>query len=308
MISIILAVVLDWIIGDPYNMPHPVRFMGKIISYEERRCRNFADDDEELFLSGLILALVNILLGLFPLFFITKLLRGIPLIIFETIIYYYCISARMLHYEAVEVKKALSKSLEKGRARLQYIVGRDTSNLSEEEAIKATIETVAENTSDGIIAPLFYIFLLGPAGGITYKFINTMDSMIGYNNEKYKDLGKGAAIIDDIVNYIPARITGLLMCLSELNTEKIKKAFKIMKKYHKSHTSPNAGYPEAATAGILGIELGGGSFYNGVYVDKPSIGIKTREVHLRDINRTVKIMYKTELLFIFIIFILNIVF
>lgn len=306
MISIVLAVILDWIIGDPYNMPHPVRLMGRIINYEEKVARNFADDDEELFLSGLILALVNILLGLFPLFLISKMLRGIPLIIFETVIYYYCISARMLHYEAVEVRKALRRSLEEGRERLQYIVGRDTRNLSEEEAIKATIETVSENTSDGIIAPLFYIFLLGPAGGITYKFINTMDSMIGYNNEKYGELGKGAAIIDDIVNYIPARLTGLLMCLSEFNFEKIKRAYQIMKKDHKNHTSPNAGYPEAATAGILGIELGGGSFYNGVYVDKPTIGIKTRVVRLKDIDRTVRIMYKTELLFVFIIFILTI--
>lgn len=308
MTSIIIAVILDWILGDPYNFPHPVRLMGNIINFEEKIFRKISSDKKELFLSGLVLTLINVFLGIVPIYFIMKILPYPINIIFESVIFYYCISGKMLDYEASEVKKALESSVEEGRERLKYIVGRDTKYLDQDGIIKATVETVSENTSDGIIAPLFYIFFFGPVGGITYKFINTMDSMIGYKNEKYEDLGKSAAILDDIVNFIPARITGILMCFYNLDLKSIKKNFSIMKKYHKAHTSPNAGYPESAVASILGIELGGGNYYYGKYVEKPIIGKKEKEVEIEDIDKTIKIMYKTEIYFLILLGMLYIIF
>lgn len=298
MMKILLGVILDFLLGDPYSIPHPIKLMGKIISFEEKVFRKIFKTNSGLIASGFFMVFINIALGIFPIYFLLKNTTGIINFLIHVITYYYCISARMLHYESMEVKKALEISLEAGRERLKYIVGRDTKTLSEKEIIRATVETVAENTSDGVIAPLFYILLFGPMGGLTYKFINTMDSMVAYKNEKYFYLGKIPAIVDDIANYIPARITAFLMCLTELSSKKFQNSMNIVIRDGGKHTSPNAGYPEGAVAAILGIQLGGGQYYNGIYVEKPILGDKNREINIEDILKTTKIMYKTEILFL----------
>ena len=203
------------------------------------------------------------------------------------------------------VYRALEKGVEGGRKRLSYIVGRETSNLNEEEIIKATVETVSENTADGVIGPLFYIVLFGAPGGLAYKFINTMDSMLGYMDDKYRYLGYFPAKVDDLFNLIPARLTGLLMNISSIGRFDYRNGFKILKRDRRNHKSPNSGYPESATAGLLGIQLGGGSYYHGIYVDKPSIGDKIHEINKSHIKDSIEIMYRTEIGFLIIVLLIT---
>lgn len=300
MILVVVAVVLDWILGDPYFFPHPVKLMGIIINIEEKLLRLIFKSSSGLRLAGLIMVIINVCLAIFPMYFLLARTEGTINTVITVITYYFCISARMLHYEAIKVRKALNTSLQAARNQLRFIVGRDTEPLDEEEIVKATVETISENTSDGIIAPLFYILLFGPVGGLTYKFINTMDSMIGYKNVKYRNLGRYAALLDDVVNYIPARITGLLMCLAALRPSIIERGLSIMMRDRRNHSSPNSGYPEAAIAGILGIQLGGSHYYGGNLVVKPVIGDNTRNATASDIVATIYIMYKTEIIFLVI--------
>lgn len=302
LISIVFAVILDFIIGDPYFFPHPVKLMGRIISLEEKLVRKITKSKIGLKFAGFIIVIINIS-GLFLLpFFLLKYLEQYKVIYFivNTYLIYSCIAARCLHYEAVQVSKAMDISIEEGQKRLSYIVGRDTLDLNEDEIIKATVETVAENTSDGVIAPLLYIFLFGAPGGLAYKMINTMDSMLGYINEKYIDYGYFPAKVDDIFNYIPARITGLLMCISSITRFDIRQGFRIMIRDRKNHKSPNSAYPEAAVAGLLQIQLGGNSYYHGKLVEKATIGNKVKSIEQKDINHTIEIMYRSELLFLLI--------
>ena len=306
---LIFAILLDWVSGDPYFFPHPVVLMGNIISLEERLVFRHFKTSQGQYLAGTFMVLINCILAVSVPSLILYFLRGWAYWVFFTYSIYQAISARMLHYEAIQVKKATARSLEEGRKRLSYIVGRETSQLDESEVYKATIETVAENTSDGIIAPLFYIFLLGPIGGYLYKTINTMDSMIGYHTEKYEYLGKVAAQVDDVMNYLPARITGLLMGIMAIFYGRYQETMASIKKYKYAHLSPNAGYPEAAIAGILDVSLGGGHYYFGQYIDKPMIGDSKKEISPSDIDQTIRVMYGTEVLFVAIycvLFILSI--
>lgn len=298
LISIILAVILDFIIGDPYNFPHPVKLMGRIISFEERFVRKNTNSKKGLKFAGFIIVFINISVGFLVPYFLLKYLQQYKLIyiLVNTYLIYTCIAARCLHYEAIKVSEAMDISVEEGRKRLSYIVGRDTTNLNEDEIIRATVETVAENTSDGVIAPLLYIILLGAPGGLAYKFINTMDSMLGYMNEKYIDYGYFPAKVDDIFNYIPARITGLLMCISSIARFNIKDGFKIMIRDRNNHKSPNSAYPEGAVAGLLQIQLGGNNYYHGKLVEKPTIGDSIKSITKKDIKRTIEIMYRSEIL------------
>lgn len=295
--SILIASILDFIIGDPYSFPHPIKLMGKIISFEDKFFRKIA---KNLKFMGLIIVLINISLGFFLPYYLLRSIKSIQWLyhIINIYLIYTCIAARCLHYEAFKVLDALKESLEQGRKRVSYIVGRDTTKLSEEEIIKATIETVAENTSDGVIAPLLYIMILGAPGGLMYKFVNTMDSMLGYMNEKYIDLGYFPAKVDDVFNYIPARITGLLMNLSSIFRFNMINGFKIMIRDRKNHKSPNAIYPEAAVAGLLQIQLGGSSIYHGKLVEKATIGDKVFDIKQSHVKSTVEIMYRSEILLI----------
>jgi len=276
--------------------------MGRIISFEEKIARKITKSKKGLKLSGFIIVIVNISIGFFMPYILLKTIKQYKTIytIVNTYLIYTCIAARCLHDEAIKVSKALDIGIEEARTRLSYIVGRETKNLSEEDIIRATVETVAENTSDGVIAPLFYIIFLGASGGLAYKFVNTMDSMLGYKNEKYIDLGFFPAKVDDIFNYIPARITGVFMCIGSIFRFNIRNGFKIMIRDRKNHKSPNCAYPEGAVAGLLDIQLGGDNYYHGKLVKKPNIGDKIKKISRADIRNTIEIMYRSEMVFLLI--------
>lgn len=300
--DIILAVLLDLLIGDPYSFPHPVKYMGKLISAEDNLQRKIFKTKRGLKIGGFIIVFLNICIAYFVPFLLLKSIKKYEAIyhIVNVYLIYTCIAARCLHKEAMKVYKGFDNGIEEARLKLSYIVGRDTENLTESEIIKADIETVAENTSDGVIAPIFYILLFGAPGGMMYKMINTMDSMLGYMNEKYIDLGYFPARVDDVFNFIPARISGILMCVSSMFKYDVKNGFKIMLRDRKNHKSPNSAYPEGAVAGLLNIQLGGSSYYFGKIVEKPTIGDDNRSLEKDDIKRTVEIMYRAEMLLIFI--------
>ncbi|NLK44328.1 MAG: cobalamin biosynthesis protein CobD [Tissierellia bacterium] len=300
--NIILAVILDFILGDPYSFPHPVKLMGRIISLEDKVARRIAKTNKGLKFAGFIIVVINISLGFLIPFLLLKAIKPYNILynIVNVYLIYTCIAARSLHYEAMKVYKALNLGIEEARIRLSYIVGRDTKNLYEEGIVRATVETVAENTSDGVIAPLFYITLLGAPGGLAYKFINTMDSMLGYMNEKYKDLGYFPAKLDDIFNFLPARITGLLMSLGSIGRFNLVNGIKIMFRDRKNHKSPNAPYPEGAVAGLLGIQLGGSNYYHGKLVEKPTIGDKINPINKKHIKNSIEIMYRSQVLLVVI--------
>ena len=302
MSNVVIASIIDFFVGDPYSFPHPVKLMGRVISFQDKLAHKITENRKGLKFLGLIIVLLNVSLAFLIPYYLLKILKEYKIIYSIVNIYliYTCIAAKCLDFEAMKVYEALNQGLEEARKRLSYIVGRDTRNLEEEEIIKATIETVAENTSDGVIAPLLYIFLLGAPGGLAYKMVNTMDSMLGYMNERYIDLGYFPAKIDDVVNYIPARITGLLMCFASIFRFDVRNGFKIMIRDRKNHKSPNASYPEGATAGLLKIQLGGDNVYHGKLVEKPTIGDKIKEVEKLDIKKTIEIMYRSEILLLFI--------
>ena len=302
MLDIVAAVILDFFIGDPESFPHPVKLMGKMILLEEKLARKLAKTSRRLKIAGLFIVVFNMLIAFFVPFFILNSLKEYKLAyhIVNVYLIYSCIAARCLHDEAMRVYNAIDKSLEEGRKRLSYIVGRDTENLSTEEVVRADVETVAENTSDGVIAPLLYVMIFGAPGGLCYKFINTMDSMLGYINEKYIDLGFFPAQNDDLFNFIPSRLTGVFMCLSSIFRFDVKNGFKIMLRDRSNHKSPNCAYPEGAVAGLLNVQLGGDNYYFGKVVHKPKIGDSIRELEKDDIKRTIEIMYRAEILLLLI--------
>lgn len=291
-----IAFLLDIVFGDPEGFPHPVVMMGKwiqrVYAFVLKRPR------EEQRLLGIFLALFNSASIFLITFSVIKFLPPFLSSLATIYIFYTSLAAKTLAKEGLGVMTALNSSLKKGRTRLSRIVGRETTFLSEKEIIQATVETVSENTSDGIVAPLFYGLLFGPAGAYTYKMINTMDSMVGYRNERYEEAGFGAAKLDDIVNFIPARLTALMFCILSGSVEGLKRGLQSVKEFHSAHLSPNAGWPEAAVAGILGIELGGGHFYFGEYVEKPTIGYPVKEPERKDIRRAVNLMWRVTVLFV----------
>jgi adenosylcobinamide-phosphate synthase len=211
-----------------------------------------------------------------------------------------CLAARSLHRESKLVADALVRGdLAEARRYLSYIVGRDTANLEEEEIWRAVVETVAENTSDGVIAPLFYLMIGGPVLGLAYKAVNTLDSMVGYKNERYLLFGRASARFDDLANYIPARLSGLLIGLAApFLGLPVKRAWEIMRRDGRNHSSPNSGIPEAAVAGALGVRLGGTNFYGGVPVEKPTIGDPLTPLSFDAWKRAVRLMYGTEALLV----------
>ena len=210
---------------------------------------------------------------------------------------YTALGTSCLAREAKKVGQALEDSVEAGRKRLRYIVGRDTANLRKDEIIKATAETVAENATDGSVSVLLYLFLGGPVLAYFFKAVNTLDSMVGYKNEKYIDIGWASARFDDVLNYIPARITGILMVLSayivRLNGSS---SFRILRRDHANHASPNCAWTEAAAAGALGLMLGGTHEYYGKIIEKPTIGEDINKPDVADIKRMNRLMYTTVIL------------
>lgn len=299
IVSIYIGYIIDLIIGDPYSFPHPVRYIGKLIKVTENKIRNIAKTDKGLKIGGFVLWAITVGLTYLVTYMIVKLFSFIPggYIIANSILIYTTLATKCLKDEAVKIYNVLKTGdIEKSRIQLSYIVGRDTTHLDEGEIIRATVETVAENTVDGIIAPMFYAFIGGAPLAMAYKAINTLDSTVGYKNEKYKELGFASAKIDDIANYIPARIAVLLMAIGSLVLGyDYKKASQIAVRDRKNHKSPNCAYPEGAVAGALGVQLGGTNIYFGQAVYKPTIGDKVREIEIEDIVKTNKIMYATSL-------------
>ncbi len=304
LLSIYTGYALDLIIGDPYSFPHPVRFIGKLISFVEKQIRKITSSDRGLKIAGFFLWFVVVGITLGSTSIVLRLFEFNKIVYFavNSILIYTTLATKCLKDESIKIYKVLKTGdLEKSRIQLSYIVGRDTTNLSEKEIVRATVETVAENTVDGIIAPLFYGFIGGAPLAMAYKAINTLDSTVGYKNDKYYYLGYASAKIDDIANYIPARLGVILLSFGSLFVGfNFKNALKIGIRDRKNHKSPNCAFSEGAVAGALGIQLGGTNVYFGKEVYKPTIGDKNREIEIEDIVRTNKIMYSSSIISIII--------
>ena len=295
--AIAIGFILDMLIGDPEWFPHPVRYIGKWISFAEGVLRkkggNLRTSAVWLTISTVIVTVSTCALVLFLLSCIGKW----ALFVGVCLLNWMGFSMKCLAKEANGVAAALDEGLEAGRKRVARIVGRDTDTLTEEEIIKATIETVAENTSDGVVSPMFYSLLGGPLLLWAFKAVSTLDSMVGYMDDKYRDIGWFSAKLDDVLNFIPARLTAICLCASAWFVDKdAKNAWKIMRRDHKNHKSPNCAWPEAAVAGALHIQLGGTHDYFGVSVEKPTIGDDLQKPTRLDIKKTNYMMYFTCLI------------
>lgn len=292
LIKIWIAFVLDLIFGDPQHVIHPVQVIGKFIELLEKILLR----KKYKVLAGGILAFLTIGITFFVCFIISKNIQNPVFAIIEIYLMYTIFSINSLAREGNRVYKILkSGDLEVARKELAYLVSRDTGEMDEKMVIRSTMETISENTVDGIIAPLFYMFLGGLPLAMAYKAINTLDSMVGYKNEKYEKFGKVSARIDDVANFIPARITGILIVVASFVLKyDYKKAFEIFKRDRKNHSSPNSGQSESAVAGALGVQFGGKVSYFGKIVEKPTIGDKMKEFDIEDIKRNIKIMYTTS--------------
>ncbi len=307
-VAMLAGFVLDLLIGDPEGWPHPVIWIGKYISLADRKIRARADGDSAKLRRGSVWMTVSTcLITMAATAAVLRLAmfggRWVLLAVMS-ILSWTCLSAKCLAKEAQGVAKALKRSLEDGRKQVSRIVGRDTACLSEEEIVKAAVETVAENTTDGVISPMIYLLIGGPVLAMGFKASSTLDSMEGYLDEKYRDIGWCGAKLDDVLNYIPARLSGLLMCLSARVLRGLdgRNAFRIMKRDHANHLSPNCAWTESAAAGALHIQLGGSHEYFGKIIEKPTIGDADRAVRKSDIVQTNRLMYATAVLMAAILF------
>lgn len=305
IIPLLIGWSLDLLLGDPEGLPHPIILFGKWIAYWEKhlnhgKCRVF---------KGAMIAVCSITL----IFLLTWLLMRwlsnyqIAFMLVASIGVFYCLAGHTLRREVRLTFEAVDESLERGRIQVGRIVGRDTTELTAQEIRTAALETLAENLSDGVIAPLFWYSLLGLPGMMTYKMINTLDSMIGYQNERYRQFGCWAAHIDDIANYIPARLSAVLILLAYKCHHRFRRGkgflelWGFTRKYGPQHTSPNSGWPEAALAGILDCQFGGSHKYFGKISYKPHIGTNPRNLITNDMQLSIHIACVAETLAILII-------
>ena len=299
-LALLTGSILDWIFGDPYNFPHMIRLMGNMISSLEKDLRKLFPEKPRLagtFLTMIMCLFWIIMPGLF--FQVTGKYLGLTARFFlESFFCYQLLAAKSLCVESMKVCRELKKGdIEGARKAVSMIVGRDTAALDEKGVTKAAVETVAENTSDGIIAPMLFMAVGGPVFGWFYKSINTMDSMVGYKNDKYLYFGRFAAKLDDVVNFLPARLSGVLMVLaSGLSGFDRANAWKIFRRDRKNHASPNSAQTEAVMAGALRIQLAGDAWYFGKLYQKPTIGDDLRPVEYEDIRRANRLLYATALL------------
>ena len=296
--ALLLGFCIDLLLGDPRWLYHPVQAIGALISHLEPPLRRAFP--RRLRLAGAVLviavvAITGIVTG--GVLFLLHRLHPVAGFVGETIVCWLILATKSLRTESMKVVKALETgTLDDGRKAVSMIVGRDTEHLSEEEVLKAAVETVAENASDGILAPLLFAAVLGPVGGMCYKAVNTMDSMVGYKNDRYLDFGRAAAKVDDVLNFLPARISGFLMCLAAYCGFDGKNAFRIFFRDRKNHASPNSAHTEAACAGALGIQLGGTHDYFGKPVVKPTIGDDLRPVRRSDVAAANRLALLTAIL------------
>ena len=299
-LALLTGSILDWIFGDPYHFPHMIRLMGNMISGLEKRLRKLFPEKPRF--AGTCLTLIMCLFWLIMpglLFHITGRYLGLTArFILESFFCYQLLAAKSLCVESMKVCKELKKGDTEGaRKAVSMIVGRDTQSLTEEGVTKAAVETVAENASDGVIAPMFYMAIGGVWLMFLYKGINTMDSMLGYKNDKYLYFGRCAAKLDDVANYIPARLSGWLMVAASAFVKMdVKNAAKIYRRDRRNHASPNSAQTEAAMAGALEVQLAGNAYYFGKLYEKPTIGDGIRPVEVEDIRRSNRLLYATAIL------------
>ena len=324
--AIALGFLLDLILGDPHWLYHPVQLIGSLISWLEKGLLKKDDTDGKKFFKGVVLSVLVIMMTgsvIVLILFICYRISMVAGFIVETVMCYQILAVKSLKTESLKVYTALQQEgLDEARKAVSMIVGRDTKQLDEHGIVRAAVETVAENTSDGVVAPLFYMLFLGVAGGFIYKAINTMDSMIGYKNDKYMYICRFAAKLDDVVNFIPARIGGLLMvaaagaaqCLEKKcgqNDDTVhysmKNAWKIFCRDRKKHSSPNSAQTEAACAGALMVALSGDNYYFGKLVHKPQIGDAIRPLEAEDIKRSHVLLYFSSFFMVILVLMLRIV-
>lgn len=293
---LLIAFVLDSLLGDPRWLPHLIVFFGNMISIGEKLLNN----EPNKFLKGVLMVVTLVAISYTASYFLLAWLHAFNPIfsgVVAIVLLFYCLANRTLTDEGIAVFRVLrNEGLEAGRKRVSWIVGRETSGLNEQQIRIATLETLSENLSDGVIAPLFYYFVFGVPGALAYKMINTLDSMIGYKSDKYKSFGKFAAKLDDVANFIPARITAILMLLVTGKPRGLSFLFREGKR----HASPNAGYPEAALAYILKCRFGGPNYYHGELVEKPYIGYQQKTINEQDLRTTVYVNWATSIFFVLI--------
>ena len=299
-LSIFAGFLLDCLFGDPLSRLHPVVLMGKLISFFEKKLRPiFPKTPQGQRIAGAIMAVSVALISAgagFLLLYGAWVIHPWAYFVLSAFLCWQCFAARCLMAESKKVVTALQREgLDAGRRQIAMLVGRDTQDLTETQVIKAAVETVAENTSDGVIAPLCWMIVGGAVGGLFYKAVNTMDSMVGYKNEKYLNFGRWAAKMDDGANYVPARLSALSMIgaafLLKLDG---RNAWRVWRRDRRNHTSPNSAQCESVCAGALGVQLGGNASYFGVVHKKPTIGDPTRPIEGADVTRACKLMYGTS--------------
>lgn len=296
-IEIGIALILDVCIGDPPNWPHPVRWIGGMITAVQRFMRRYVGN---LYVAGALLSVTVVGAVVGAVLLASAVLPPLPLRILRTYLLYTCLAATCLAKEARKVASA--PDLDEARKRVGYLVGRDTAQLDASSVVRATVETVAENTIDGVLAPLIYMLAGAPFGlsvhfALGYKAVNTLDSMVGYKQPPYREIGFFSAKLDDVLNWIPARVGAAFMLLAgALLGHDWRRGVRVFLRDRRAHSSPNAGHPEAAVAGLLGVELGGTGWYFGQRVEKPTLGDATRVIEQQDIRRTIWIMYTSEAL------------
>lgn len=302
MLQVIFGFILDFMIGDPFGRWHPICGIGNLIVFLRQKIRRlFPKNKTGELIGGIFLVLLTVLISsIIPLFilYISYKINYYFGFLIETIMCYQILATKSLYNESMKVYNAFCKEdVEKARNAVSMIVGRDTKELTKEGIIKATVETVAENTTDGVIAPLFYMVIGGPIFGFFYKAVNTLDSMVGYKNDEYIYFGKMSAKFDDILNFIPARISALFIILASfLCRLDWKNAWKIFKRDRYNHKSPNAAQTESACAGALNVMLAGDAYYFGKLCEKETIGDNNREIEPEDIKKVNKLMIVTAII------------
>ena len=290
-LSLLLGWLLDLLLGDPARLPHPVVWFGRAIAACERRFNR----GRHRRLKGTLVALTLVVATFAVVSFLRTLLPSTLRTLLDLILIFYCLAGPTLIREVRQVFLALDHSLEAGRRQVARIVGRDTTALTAQEVRTAALETLAENLSDGVIAPLFWLTLLGTPGMLADKMINTLDSMIAYRTPRYQDFGRFAARLDDVANYVPARLTALLMLLAAGPRHFVRR-LRFLLRNGRRHASPNSGYPEAALAAILDCRFGGPHHYFGQLMEKPYIGDTERPLTTADMKKAVRINRTAELM------------
>jgi len=309
-ITLISAYLLDIILGDPQRFPHPVRLIGRFIVFLEDLFWRANSSPLSQKISGILLALIVVgstfMATTFLIYWAGYFSQAASFIL-SIFMGYFTLATRDLHVETRRVLKALEAGdLARARQELSFLVGRDTAHLSEPEVIRALVETIAENLSDGVIAPLFYLGLGGPPWAMTYKAINTLVSMVGYKKERFRHMGWASARLDDAANFIPARLSGGLVVISAFLLGKPwRDSLEILRRDRRQHQSPNSAWPEAATAGALGVQLGGLNYYGGQPSPKPFIGNRKKDLDLGDVRDAWKILYLSSFGMLLLALLLN---